>query len=147
VEQKLYGAKYILAGVAVFLALLVLPLLPNLGKAIPAPKPLLDTPAIQKMAEKDRQCVMPTDWMRVNHMQMLVDWRDKVVRTKEKGAANGRDFVSPGGKKYLASLTNTCMDCHSNKEKFCDQCHNYVAVAPNCWGCHLQEGKSLAEAK
>ncbi len=147
VEKKLYNAKYIFTGLAIFLALLILPLLPNLGKTVPAPQPQLDTPAIQKIAEKDRKCVMPTDWMRANHMQMLVDWRDKVVRTNEKGAPNGRDFVTPDGKKYLASLTNTCMDCHSNKEKFCDQCHNYVAVAPNCWGCHLTEGKKLAEAK
>ena len=48
-----------------------------------------------------------------------------------------RVFVNPEGKKFVASLSNTCLDCHSNKTQFCDQCHNYVAVTPNCFGCHL----------
>jgi hypothetical protein len=30
------------------------------------------------------------------------------------------------------------MDCHSNKSKFCDQCHNYVDVDPFCWDCHIE---------
>jgi hypothetical protein len=31
----------------------------------------------------------------------------------------------------------TCLECHSNKTKFCDQCHNYLDVQPYCWDCHL----------
>jgi hypothetical protein len=147
VEKKYYNAKNIFTGLAVFLILILLPLVPNLGKTIPPPQRQLDTPVIKKLAEKDRKCIMPTDWMRANHMQMLIDWRDNVVRTNEKGAPNGRYMETPDGRKFLASLTNTCMDCHSNKAEFCDRCHNYVAVAPNCWGCHLTEGKTLAEAK
>jgi len=30
------------------------------------------------------------------------------------------------------------MHCHSNKKKFCDECHNYMAVKPFCWDCHIQ---------
>lgn len=41
-------------------------------------------------------------------------------------------------KKYEMSLQNTCMKCHSNKEEFCDQCHNYANVSPFCWDCHVQ---------
>ena len=26
------------------------------------------------------------------------------------------------------SLSNTCLDCHSNKAEFCDRCHNYASV-------------------
>ena len=147
VEKKFYDRKKVIAGLVIFLALVTLPLWPNLGKTIPAPQRQLDTPVIQKMAEKDRKCLMPTEWMRANHMQMLVDWRDTVVRSQEQGAPSVREFVTPDGRKYLASLTNTCMDCHSNKVQFCDQCHNYAAVVPNCWGCHLETGKKLAEAK
>jgi hypothetical protein len=29
------------------------------------------------------------------------------------------------------------MDCHSDKTKFCDQCHNYLSVNPYCWDCHI----------
>lgn len=147
VEKKFYNGKFVFGGLVIFLILIFLPLAPNLGKTVPPPERKLDTPVIQKLAEKDRKCIMPTEWMRANHMQMLVDWRDNVVRSDEKGAPIFREFNSPDGRKFLASLTNTCLDCHSNKDKFCDQCHNYVAVAPNCFGCHLLEGKKLAEAK
>lgn len=147
VEKKIYDRNKIVAGVVIFLALITLPLWKNLGKTVPAPDPKLDTPVIQKLAQADRKCVLPTAEMRSTHMRMLVDWRDNVVRSHEAGVTDGREFVAPDGKKYLASLTNTCMECHSNKDKFCDQCHNYVAVTPNCWGCHLEKGKKLAEAK
>ncbi len=32
------------------------------------------------------------------------------------------------------SLQNGCMKCHSNKKKFCDECHNYMAVKPYLLG-------------
>ena len=29
--------------------------------------------------------------MRANHMQLLIDWRDQVVRTKDSGTSRGRN--------------------------------------------------------
>jgi len=146
VPKKFYDLKYILLGLAIFFGLIFSPILPNLGKIVAAPDPKLNTTAILKLAEKERQCVMPTPYMRANHMQMLVDWREKVIRSHEAaGPQDNRMFINPEGKKYLASLSNTCMECHSNKSKFCDQCHNYVAVTPNCWGCHLDKEQKVAE--
>ncbi len=149
VEKKIFDRNRVIAGLVIFVVLITIPLWQNLGRIVAAPAPSLDTPVIKQLAEKDKKCVMPTEWMRANHMQMLVEWRDGVVRTGEQKVTTprGRDFVAPDGKTYLASLTNTCLNCHSDKTKFCDQCHNYVAVVPNCFGCHLQEGKKLAEAK
>jgi hypothetical protein len=141
VPKKLYDFKYIVLGLLIFFGLVLFPLLPNLGKTVTPPDPKLDTPAIQKLAAKDRKCVMPTDWMRANHMQLLIDWRESVVRDAQ------REFVNPEGKKFVASLSNTCMECHSNKTQFCDQCHNYVAVTPNCWGCHLTKEQKVAKAE
>jgi hypothetical protein len=141
VPKKLYDFKYIALGLLIFFGLVFSPVLPNLGKTVAAPDPKLDTPAIQKLAEKDRKCVMPKDYMRASHMQMLIDWREAVVRDGQ------REFVNPEGKKYVASLSNTCMECHSNKTQFCDQCHNYVAVTPNCWGCHLDKEQKVAKAE
>ncbi|MBM4285178.1 MAG: menaquinol oxidoreductase [Deltaproteobacteria bacterium] len=137
----MYNAKYIFGGLLIFLALVILPILPNLGKAVPPPKPQVDTPAIQKLAGQDKQCVEDTAWMRANHMLLLNDWREEVVRTGK------REYTGKGGKKYNPSLSNTCMECHSNKSQFCDQCHNYVAVVPNCWGCHLEKEKKVAKAE
>ena len=79
-----------------------------------------------------KQCVAPTEYMRINHMNLLNDWRDKVVR---EGI---RYTVAQGGNRYEMSLSNTCMDCHSNKADFCDQCHNYLNVHPYCWDCHVE---------
>ncbi len=146
VPKKFYDFKYILLGLVLFFGLVFSPILPNLGKIVAAPSPNLDTPAILKLAKQDRQCVMPTPYMRANHMQMLVDWRERVIRSHEvAGTPDNRIFVNPQGKKYLASLSNTCMECHSNKSKFCDKCHDYVAVTPNCWGCHLDKEQKVAQ--
>jgi hypothetical protein len=64
-------------------------------------------------------------------MDLLLDWREEVVR---KGV---REFVAFDGKTYTMGLTQTCMNCHTSKEDFCDRCHNYVAVSPYCWDCHI----------
>jgi hypothetical protein len=64
-------------------------------------------------------------------MDLLMTWRDQVVRE------NVRTFVAPDGKTYAMSLTKTCMKCHASKADFCDKCHDYVAVKPYCWDCHI----------
>ena len=71
--------------------------------------------------------------MRARHMDLLDDWRDRVVREGE------RVYVSDlSGASHEMSLSNTCMDCHSNKAEFCDRCHDYMAVDPYCWDCHVE---------
>ncbi len=71
--------------------------------------------------------------MRASHMELLDQWRDTVVRD------NQRTYVSKlSGKEFEMSLQKTCGDCHSNKAEFCDACHDYTAVQPYCWTCHLE---------
>lgn len=139
VEKKVYNKFVIFIALAAFIVLATFPLWSNAGRTIPAPKPSLDTPAIKELA--DKKCVLPTEEIRATHMQLLVAWRDQVVRTGK------REWVGFQGKKFDASLTNTCLGCHSNKAQFCDQCHNYVAVTPNCWGCHLDKSPKVAKAE
>jgi hypothetical protein len=71
--------------------------------------------------------------MKAEHMQLLDVWREAVVRRGE------RIYVSPDGKEYNMSMSNTCLDCHSNKTEFCDRCHNYASVQPYCWDCHIDD--------
>ncbi len=120
----------ILAGLAVFIAIITLPFWFNMGKAAPAPE--LELTAKAKAA---KTCVMPTDFMKAEHMQLLDVWRHNVVRNGE------RAFVNAEGKLFDMSLSNTCLDCHSNKEKFCDRCHDYASVRPYCWDCHIDNPK------
>jgi hypothetical protein len=141
VEKKFYDGKYIFAGLIIFLAVVIFPFANIIGKAVPVPQASLDTPVIRQLAAKDRTCVLSKADMRATHMQLLDDWRTQVVRQAQ------RNYTAPSGKKYLASLSNTCMECHSNKTQFCDQCHNYVAVTPTCWGCHLDKEQKVAKGE
>jgi hypothetical protein len=126
----------IIAGLIIFVALVTFPFIYNVGKANTVPESNLDTPVIKQMAVK--QCIEPRQFMRAEHMQLLNNWRDSVVRS------GNRIYTASDGKQYSMSLQNTCMNCHSNKKEFCDKCHNYMAVNPYCFDCHLQpkENKS-----
>ena len=70
--------------------------------------------------------------MRENHMQLLMDWRDSVVRDRIRTYKS-----SLTDKEHKKSLTGECLSCHVNKADFCDQCHNYRKVKPYCWDCHI----------
>jgi hypothetical protein len=128
----IYNADKIVPGVILFLVVLSLPLLYTLatGKADEAPE--------LKIVTAEKQCIESTEYMRKEHMNLLKSqWRETVVRT------GIRTYLSSAGKEYDMSLTQTCLGCHSNKEQFCDQCHNYVGVQPVCWNCHnIPEGES-----
>ncbi len=138
VEKKVYNKFPVLIGLVAFVILATAPLWLNAGRDVPPPDPNLDTPVIQKLSEK--KCVLPTEEMRAYHMQLLIDWRDQVVRAGEESQVPApRVWTTPDGRKFVISLSNTCLGCHTNKAEFCDQCHNYAAVTPNCWGCHLEQ--------
>ncbi|OIQ07923.1 hypothetical protein MTCOM_15860 [Moorella thermoacetica] len=123
-------ARYIITGLVIFVGLMTFPFWSNAGRAAPAPAPNLDTPAIRQLPSK--QCIEATQYMRAYHMQLLNDWRTQVVR-------DGKEiYVASDGKQYTMSLENTCFQCHSNKAEFCDQCHTYAGVEPDCWSCHIE---------
>ena len=123
----MYDGWKIIVGLIIGIGLLLYPFWPTAGKwAAKAPEPQL-TP----VAKEAKQCVEATSFMRTHHMKVLDMWRNEVVRDGE------RYYTATGGKVFDKSLQNTCMQCHSNKSKFCDQCHNYMGVAPYCWDCHI----------
>lgn len=133
--MRLYDGGKIIIGLAIFVLLATYPFWYNLGKAHIKPDPKTDTPAILEWEQKygKKECVEQKEWMRTEHMVLLNDWRDSVVRDYM------RDYISQtNNKRWDMSLQNGCMKCHSNKKKFCDECHNYMAVKPYCWDCHIQ---------
>ncbi|MBF0328089.1 MAG: sulfate reduction electron transfer complex DsrMKJOP subunit DsrJ [Nitrospirae bacterium] len=134
----MYNSGKIIPGIIIFLAIVLFPFWSNLGKANVKPEPKIDTPVIQQMPVEERKCIEPKEFMKAGHMQMLNDWRDSVIRD------GNRVFVSSTGKHYNMSLQNECLRCHSNKKDFCDKCHNYLAVKPYCFDCHIEpkENKS-----
>ncbi|MCG8636100.1 MAG: sulfate reduction electron transfer complex DsrMKJOP subunit DsrJ, partial [Desulfobacterales bacterium] len=93
-----------------------------------APKPEL----VGKSAET-KKCVLDKYDMRANHMSLLDEWRDSVVRDANRTytGANGHTF-----NMSLSTGENSCLGCHEDKAKFCDSCHDYASVKPYCWECH-----------
>ena len=120
----MYDSGKIITGLIIFVLFVTFPIWYNHGDAGAVPKP--------ELPKDHKQCVLPADQMRAEHMQLLNEWRDKVLRTADRAFD-----VKIGDKEYQKSLMNTCMQCHSSKKKFCDQCHTYASVKPYCWDCHL----------
>ena len=120
----MYDAKKIIPGIIIFLLLITFPVWYSVasGNTDYVPEPEIIT--------EEEQCVEPAQYMRDNHTDLLSEWRESVVR---EGI---RTYVASDGQEYDMSLTRTCVDCHSNKAQFCDQCHDYVGAKPGCWDCH-----------
>lgn len=121
----MYDKNKILIGLAVFVVFMTYPFWNNLGRAA------YKAPEVEK-PKTAQQCVESKEYMRMEHMQMLNNWRDEVVRD---GAHEYHSTLNH--KVYMKSLTKTCMQCHENKDKFCDKCHATVSVNPYCWNCHV----------
>lgn len=120
----MYDANKIITGLIIFFCLITSPIWYSVasGKATYVPEP--------KIVTEERQCVEPMQYMRDKHMDLLNDWKESVVR---EGI---RTYVASDGREYNTSLTGTCLKCHPNKAEFCDRCHSYVGIKPNCWNCH-----------
>ena len=126
----MYDSGKIILGLIIFVGLFTSPIWYDLlnGKAA-LKQPVLVLPS----KENQKECVADTAYMRSNHMVLLNNWRYEVVREGK------RTYVSDHHKNYDMSLTKTCLNCHSNASKFCDQCHNYIGVSPYCWDCHTEQ--------
>ena len=131
----------IFVGLVIFLVLVTFPTWYTLGFTGDASPPDLELP------EEVSQCVEDTQYMTANHMKLLREWRNAVVREGRKSYTSA-DF----GEQYEMSLTNTCLECHTNREGFCTRCHEYVNVVSlqsvqgsttdkrgiRCWDCHVE---------
>ena len=119
----------IFAGLAVFVLAVLSPFWFNLVTTTQA----APEPELLGGAKQAKKCVLDTYEMRANHMSLLDEWRDAVVRDADRiyVAANGHAF-----NMSLSTGENSCLGCHEDKAKFCDACHTYTSVDPYCWECH-----------
>jgi hypothetical protein len=128
----MHDRPVIYAGLLIFLGLFLFPAWRDAAGRVTSQAPVLAVPAQAK------QCVAPVQYMREAHMKLLLDWRDQAVRQGQ------RRFVAADGRTYTIALTPTCLEqCHGKKAEFCDRCHNYAAVAPDCWNCHLDTNQPV----
>lgn len=121
--------KWIVTGLVVFVMAVLSPFWFNMVTTTQA----APEPELLGRAKEARKCVLDKYDMRANHMSLLDEWRDAVVRDAD------RIYVAANGKSFHMSLStgeNSCLGCHEDKAKFCDSCHTYTSVEPYCWECH-----------
>jgi len=122
----------ILIGLAVFVILVTFPFWGRLaaaGEAHPGRAEL-----VYPDPSRATECLEDTPFMTANHMDLLNQWRDDLVRD------GITEWVSSSGQRYYPSLTKTCLDCHDQRDDFCTRCHDYANVTPTCWECHTTPG-------
>jgi hypothetical protein len=124
----------IVGGLVAFVALVTLPVWYQAAFGTPRTQPTLARPTGER-------CVLPRAEMRHSHMDVLVAWRERVVRGGE------RQLVAAGGRAMPISLTGTCLGCHGAKRDFCDRCHEYASVQITCFDCHVDREKPGAPAR
>ena len=123
-----------LAGMA-----LVVLLVPSLGET----RTDLDQPSAVKTALPG-PCLLPAPEMRRQHKGLLYEERTNAVRH--------------GIRNPETSLTR-CVACHAvhdeagqpvtyeDERHFCRSCHMQVAIAPDCFSCHLSTPMTLDKAE
>jgi hypothetical protein len=87
---------------------------------------------------KGDKCVEDTEFMRRNHMKVILHQRDE---TMHRGIRT---------QKY--SLKN-CVDCHADpktnsvlgKDGFCESCHVYASVSIDCFTCHSSAPEKIEQ--
>ena len=122
--MPMYDKGKIVTGLAVFVIIVTFPIWFNVSGKERVPNP--------QLPKDKKECVAEVEFMRSSHMQLLLDWRDEVLREGKRGKIEIR------GEKYEKSLQNGCLNCHQSEQKFCNACHQYAAVDPYCWDCHIK---------
>lgn len=80
-----------------------------------------DVPRLELVLPTSGKCIKDKEYMRANHMDLFEKARVKTVRD--------------GIRSNDVSLKN-CQTCHKRRDEFCDRCHHYVGVKPECFECH-----------
>lgn len=125
----MYNSKAIIIGIAIFVIIFTTPFwLSWIGQDY--------TKTGVQILPGETQCIENREFMRADHMRLLNEWRDTALREEN------REYISAlNGKRWVISLQNTCMKCHSNYSEFCEKCHIANSVYPYCWTCHIIPGE------
>jgi len=136
----MYNKGWVIPGIIILLALMVWPFVVAgasfVGKPVPTPdlpKPAqyltdLSGKSLERVkANLDEngnpKCIRSKDEMRASHMKLLEKFRNDYVRD---------GLHDPNGNESIKG----CRDCHPKREEFCNRCHDYMSVKPECWECH-----------
>jgi hypothetical protein len=105
----------------VVLIVLALPILISVAGRLLASN--ADETFLEIPASADETCDgRPREFMRFHHMDLLKEIRDEVLR---EGVGSE---VSRGLER--------CRECHADRDRFCNACHDAVDLSPDCFDCH-----------
>ncbi|MBL1278224.1 MAG: sulfur reduction protein DsrJ [Ectothiorhodospiraceae bacterium] len=98
--------------------------------------PLPDIP----LAVKGDQCVEDTDFMRRNHMDVMLHQRDETVH---EGIRTKRHSLKGCFTCHIVKGADNQPVTIKDPKHFCRVCHDYAAVNVDCFQCHT----SIPDAK
>ena len=78
-------------------------------------------------------CVRGTDFMRANHMDLLLHQRD---RTMHEGVRPKKTALNESLTCHAVEGANKKPVTYKDPKHFCRACHDYAAVSIDCFGCH-----------
>lgn len=96
-------------------------------------------PVLKPLKGKGERCVEDTEFMRKNHMELLLHQRDE---TMHRGIRTKKHSLKE------------CIACHaidgddgkpvssSDPKHFCQQCHTYASVKIDCFECHASKPRA-----
>lgn len=99
--------------------------------ALPAVAGRVPMPKIP--AAKGAHCVRPREWMRKNHMTLLMQLRYAAVH---EGIRHGRESLPGCMNCHVSRLANGKYPSVRSRKFFCNACHSYVGVRIDCFSCH-----------
>ena len=135
--QTVPDRKKIIAVLFIFVSVAACPFLYNAaGERMGYKAPEVELPGDGK------ECVESREVMRIDHKDLLGKWMTSSVRY------GVRTYEARDGRSYPVSLVRTCMRCHGDKTRFCDHCHEYLAVSVSkCWDCHINPKQAMQGMK
>jgi predicted CXXCH cytochrome family protein len=115
-----------------------------LATAVAAAPALAGTPLpdIPK-AVKGEQCVEDTQFMRKNHMELLMHQRDE---TMHKGIRTKKHSLKECFSCHVVKGADNKPVTAADPRHFCSQCHSYAAVQVDCFQCHASTPSADANA-
>ena len=88
---------------------------------------------------KGEQCVEETDFMRKNHMELILHQRDE---TMHRGIRTKKHSLKECIECHAVNDNNGQPVSHLDSKHFCVQCHEYASVSIDCFDCHASKPRA-----
>jgi hypothetical protein len=138
-EEKRPDRRLLAVGIPALIILL--PFVYSVGAWAVAAVAPSDEPFLERPDARFEECVRDTEYMRFNHMSLLLETRDG-IRVGERGDV-GLSRLKAGTVVRTSAADHEsrayCSDCHTSRESFCNQCHTAVNLNLDCFACHEYE--------